>query len=363
MQTVEFRFRALAETEPGAVWRRYFEESWPWYRSWYLSEGEEARPSYAVCARMVREHLPELIPTYERLVELAGGGDLEARALSFWHPPPYLAACSQGVSVTGAAPVLVRNYDYAPSRLEGAVWSTAWGGRRVIGMSDGLWGLLDGMNDAGLAVSLTFGGSRATGLGFGIPVVLRYLLQTCTTVAESRAALSRVPLNLAHNVTVVDARGEVMTAYLGPGREPTFLDVAVATNHQVTVEWQEHAAATRTVERETLMQSLLAAECAAGGVRGCVSRAAPLLERVLTRLRHALHRCVPSTRRACRLPLARWSPLDEDLRGVPAGCPHGASDRGDSSVEGHGAASRTASGRFASPTGRTGDWQTGSRTR
>ncbi len=260
MQTVEFRFRALAETEPGAVWRRYFEESWPWYRSWYLSEGEEARPSYAVCARMVREHLPELVPTYERLVELAGGGDLEARALSFWHPPPYLAACSQGVSVTGAAPVLVRNYDYAPSRLEGAVWSTAWGGRRVIGMSDGLWGLLDGMNDAGLAVSLTFGGSRATGLGFGIPVVLRYLLQTCTTVAESRAALSRVPLNLAHNVTVVDARGEVMTAYLGPGREPTFLDVAVATNHQVTVEWQEHAAATRTVERETLMQSLLAAD-------------------------------------------------------------------------------------------------------
>jgi predicted choloylglycine hydrolase len=116
------------------------------------------------------------------------------------------------------------------------------------------------MNDAGLAVSLTFGGSRATGLGFGIPVVLRYLLQTCTTVAESRAALSRVPLNLAHNVTVVDAGGEVMRAYLGPGREPAFLDVAVAPNHQVAVEWQEHAAATRTLERETLMQSLLAAD-------------------------------------------------------------------------------------------------------
>ena len=39
-----------------------------------------------------------------RLVELAGGGDLEARLLSFWHPPPYLAACSQGVRITGGAP-------------------------------------------------------------------------------------------------------------------------------------------------------------------------------------------------------------------------------------------------------------------
>ena len=38
------------------------------------------------------------------------------------------------------------------------------------------------MNDAGLAVSLTFGGRRALGTGFGIPLVVRYLLETCATV-------------------------------------------------------------------------------------------------------------------------------------------------------------------------------------
>ena len=43
-------------------------------------------------------------------------------------------------------------------------------------MSDCLWGLLDGINDAGLAVSLAFGG-RATREGFGIPLVVRYLLE------------------------------------------------------------------------------------------------------------------------------------------------------------------------------------------
>ncbi|MEZ5912154.1 MAG: hypothetical protein R3D84_07965 [Paracoccaceae bacterium] len=32
-------------------------------------------------------------------------------------------------------------------------------------MSDGLWGLVDGVNDAGLVVSLTFGGRREVGEG------------------------------------------------------------------------------------------------------------------------------------------------------------------------------------------------------
>ena len=49
----------------------------------------------------------------------------------------------------------------------------------MLGMSDCLWGLLDGVNDAGLAVSLTFGGRRDVGDGFAIPLVVRYLLETC----------------------------------------------------------------------------------------------------------------------------------------------------------------------------------------
>ena len=103
--------------------------------------------------------------------------------------------------------MLVRNYDYAPSRMEGIIWSTRLAERRVIGMSDCLWGLLDGMNDAGLAVSLTFGGRRVLGDGFGIPLVVRYLLETCDDVASARESLARLPYALAHNLTVVDARG------------------------------------------------------------------------------------------------------------------------------------------------------------
>jgi predicted choloylglycine hydrolase len=256
MRMLPFTFRALEELELGPAWRAVFEEKWPHYKTWFLREGEGARPSYATSVRMLRAHMPELVPAYERVVELAGGGDLAARMLSLYKPPPYLAACSQGVWTRDGSPLLVRNYDYAPSRFEGLVWSTNLR-KRVIGMSDCLWGLLDGMNEDGLAVSLTFGGRRVLGDGFGIPIVMRYLLETCATVEETKVALVRLPYSLSHNLTVVDASGEVVTAYLSPDREPIFRSFPVATNHQGIVEWPEQAKATRTIEREQTVIGLL----------------------------------------------------------------------------------------------------------
>jgi predicted choloylglycine hydrolase len=257
MRSIPFTFRAMEELEPGPKWREAFELHWPALRRWFLADGEEARASYATSVRMLRAHLPELVPAYERLVELAGGGDLAARMLSIYRPPPYLSGCTQGAWTGEGGPALVRNYDYAPSRLEGLVWHSRLLEHRVIAMSDCLWGVLDGMNDAGLAVSLTFGGRRVLADGFGIPLILRYVLETCSTSADARAVLARVPCNLAHNVTVVDASGEVTTAYLSPDREPVFSRTAAATNHQGFVDWPEQARATRTLEREQHVLELL----------------------------------------------------------------------------------------------------------
>ena len=259
MTMLPFTFRSLEELELGPVWAGVFETLWPHYREWFLRDGEAERPSYATSVRMLRAHMPELLPTYDRLVDLAGGGDLAARMLSLYKPPPYLAACSQGVWTREGGPMLARNYDYAPSRFEGLIWSTDMV-RPVIGTSDCLWGLLDGMNDAGLGVSLTFGGRRVLGDGFGIPLVVRYLLETCETVAHARETLARLPYSLAHNLTVVDRGGEVLTAYLSPDREPIFRSFPAATNHQGIVEWPEQAKATRTIEREQCIVRALEAD-------------------------------------------------------------------------------------------------------
>jgi predicted choloylglycine hydrolase len=62
--------------------------------------------------------------------------------------------------------------------LEGLIWISRLLDREVIAMGDGLWGVLDGINEDGLAVSLTFGGRRVLGDGFGIPLIMRYVMET-----------------------------------------------------------------------------------------------------------------------------------------------------------------------------------------
>jgi predicted choloylglycine hydrolase len=252
-------FGAIEQLEPGPRWAAHFERHWPRYREWFLSEGEAARTSYAESLRALATHMPELVPTYEQVCALAGGGDLEARFLAMWAPPSYLSGCSQGVWLHGGGPVLARNYDYAQHRLEGAILRTRWV-RDVIGTSDCAWGLLDGLNDAGLAVSLAFGGRKVVGSGFGVPLVVRYLLETCETTAAARDVLHRLPYHLAHTLTIVDAAGDVCTAYLSPDRGAELSPSPVATNHQGRVEWAEHATATRSMEREECLVELLGQE-------------------------------------------------------------------------------------------------------
>jgi predicted choloylglycine hydrolase len=246
---MELTFSAYDEDLPGERWKSRFTRDWKAYRQWYLAEGIDVRPTYAVCLRQIKRHMPELLPTYERLCELAGGGDLEARFLSLYCPPAYLTGCSQ-IVWPGVDPILLRNYDYAPNLAEGLILRSKWNGRGVLAMIDCLWGVLDGINDAGLAISLTFGGRRVVGEGFGVPIILRYVLEFCETVAQARSVLSRVPSHMAYNVTLVDRSGAFCTAYLAPDREPLIKQVPIAANHQGRIDWHQYARATSTLERE-----------------------------------------------------------------------------------------------------------------
>ncbi len=249
---MHLKFAAIDEDQAGQKWRALFAAKWPAYERWYLSEGIEARPTYGACSRMLRQYMPELAPTYERLCELAGGGDLAARFLSLYRPPPIVQGCSQ-VVWPGDEPVLIRNYDFSPALCEGTILKSRWTGRRVIAMGDCVWGVLDGLNDAGLALSLTFGGRKTVGDGFGIPVVLRYILEFCDTAAQAAEVLCRVPIYMAYNVTAVDKTGDYITAYVSPGRETLVRSLGIATNHQTQIEWRRHARATATLERERFL--------------------------------------------------------------------------------------------------------------
>jgi predicted choloylglycine hydrolase len=260
------RISAMTEPLPGPRWQHLFAALWPGYRHWYLHADGPPRPTRTVAEGMLAAHMPELLPTYHRLLALveplgpAADLDVAARFLTSWNPPRFLPGCSQlALATTAAGPVLVRNYDYAPELFEGVLRSSAFTGRRVLGMSDCLWGLVDGMSDVGVVASLTFGGRRGAGEGFGIPLVMRYVLEVATSTPHACALLARLPVAMSYNVTVIDAAGVVATALLSPGEPAEFLDSPVATNHRGDVpEDVAHARSLRSVERREVLLALAA---------------------------------------------------------------------------------------------------------
>jgi predicted choloylglycine hydrolase len=174
-----------------------------------------------------------------------------------WCPPAYVGGCSQ-VVLNDPEPSLVRNYDYSPRLLEGTWLASRYCGKRVLAMGDCLWGVLDGINEDGLAVSLSFGGRTTVGEGFGIPVVLRYVLEFASTVADAVSLLGRVPVHMSYSVSLVDRTGTYALVFVTPDRPIEVLTDRVATNHQHQPEWQRHATATRSVERESALRGVLA---------------------------------------------------------------------------------------------------------
>lgn len=255
-------FEAIDEDRPGVKWRSVYDRCWHAYSRWFLRDGLRSRPTYLASVKAIRSHMPELLPAYERIVETAGGGDLEARFLAMWCPPAYVGGCSQAL-LDGPPPALIRNYDYSPKLLEGTWLASRYSGRRTVAMIDCLWGVLDGINENGLAVSLSFGGRTVAGTGFGIPVVLRYILEFARDTKEAIAILKRVPIHMSYSIALLDKTGSHSTVYVNPDRDTEVVAEKVSTNHQHRVEWPRHADATRTVERrKCLNQALTRGEAA-----------------------------------------------------------------------------------------------------
>jgi predicted choloylglycine hydrolase len=200
--------------------------------------------------------MPELVPAWERLADQFGGTDLVARFLSLWQPPPFISGCTQALW-TRERPALIRNYDYPPDLCDAVLLHGRFT-RPTLAMADCLWGALDGINEDGLAVSLAFGGRRAQGQGFGITIVLRYILETCRTAREALAVLRRVPIHLPYNLAVLDRGGDWLTIFLSPDRAPEVRREPYSANRQDATSRPEDTRVADTVRREALLDNVMA---------------------------------------------------------------------------------------------------------
>jgi len=245
---MEFTFRSLFEGKPGSVWQREFQTLWPAYRQWFLRDGERDRPTYLESVQALEKYMPALIPTYETMVELAGGGDHAARFLAQYCPPPLFRGCSQAVYIKDE-PVLVRNYDYSPYVFDGLLMRSHFDQRSVIAMIDCMSGVLDGMNEDGLAVSMSFGGRDEFGKGFGITILLRYILEYATNIKEAIELVKDIPVHGAYNVTLLDRNANCSTLVIAPDQSTRVTNAAIATNHQTGSSWPKYQERVQTALR------------------------------------------------------------------------------------------------------------------
>lgn len=255
---MQLHFSAVSEPGlPGKKWQKLYNTHWAAYNAWLNSKGKAHEPDLKTSQAALKKYMPEMWPTYKRLCKLAKADEVAARFLTGFQPPAYISACSNAV-LSGEEIQLVRNYDYHPNLMEGTQLLSAWNGKKVIATSDCLIGAVDGMNENGLAISLTFGGRKEVGEGFGIPFILRYVLEFCSNVEEAVAALIRIPSHMSYNVTVVDKTGAFKTVQLAPDKEPVVTDAAFTTNYQGSVDWPENAAFNKTLERSAFLEKMLA---------------------------------------------------------------------------------------------------------
>ena len=152
--------------------------------------------------------------------------------------------CSRAARQAVIGGTLVRNYDYHPDRIEATVLNSRLT-RPVLGMSDCLWGLLDGDQrrrpGGGAGVRRAADPRRRVRDHARRPLPAR-------DVRHGRAGDRDAPAPPGPRAVQPHARrpaASAATVFVGPDRAARVGRPAVATNHQEQVDWPEHARATR----------------------------------------------------------------------------------------------------------------------
>ena len=253
------RFIFAKEERPDTAWLTRFLASRDEALRWYFGQGRAVTASARECRAALAVHMPELLSEYDRVCGLVGDDVTAHQILSHYRPPAMEMGCSQAIWLGSGGPALIRNYDYPMDIVSDRFELSAWYGRRLIAKAQRPWGgCLDGMNEDGLAVSCAFGGSPAIGQGFSIIILVRYVLETCTTISDAAETLSRIPIAQSQNVMLLDRTGAYATVYLGPDRTPATVKDYFCTNHQEEVVWPEHAIASGSVKRHEALRTVMA---------------------------------------------------------------------------------------------------------
>ena len=215
-----------------------------------------AKRSFVRASRpAVETHTPDLLAELDGLAD-AGGWESESIA-AIPLALGYDAGCSvvaiSGDHTVDGVPRFGRNYDFYTSFADFAerFRTDPADGLASVGCSDHWTGRQGGINEAGLAIANTFVPNDGPQPGVMFGLATRWVLDTCSTVAEATAFLEDLPHARNTNFVVADTAGAVAVVEASPERVRTTTPddgIAVATNHFITDELRafEPADADRT---------------------------------------------------------------------------------------------------------------------
>jgi hypothetical protein len=195
--------RLFALTPKGRAFLRSKTTRFPW---WFKLQAEH---------RMFAKFAPVL---WEELAGLADelGIPMERAALRFGNDGmrPPIGGCSAAMT----AGVYGRNYDFRPRYYAAQfVLLQASGSYASIGSSHQLTGRLDGMNEHGLMIGLHQVKRSPRFPGLSADLIVRIVLDQCSTTAEAVEKLRQVPHAMQYNYSLLDAGGVASVVEAGPG--------------------------------------------------------------------------------------------------------------------------------------------------
>ena len=239
-----------AQAGPVAATVASYRQLWEWLDPDFdlAHWGGRALASIHAQAPRAAEEIAGIAAGSGRTVEEIAALNARTEVLGAIAPRLDATECSTVVSsAPGRAPLAVQTWDWYPQMRDNwFVWSFATAsGRRVTTLTE--YGVLAkiGVNDAGLGVMLNMLHHTADEqvgeprIGFPVHVLLRTLLETCSSVDEARDLVSSLSFSASSALTVVDSGGDAAsfeTFPEGVGEVKPEAGLLVRTNHFVSAE-------------------------------------------------------------------------------------------------------------------------------
>lgn len=128
--------------------------------------------------------------------------------------------CSCFAAVTNEGVLFGRNHDYFKrfKKFSESSLIEPTGSNKFVGQGDTFIGREDGVNDKGLAVGYTFVDGIASQPGMNFQLVIRGLLEKCSSVQSAIAWLKSLPLSTYQNFVLADRSGALAVVESAPDK-------------------------------------------------------------------------------------------------------------------------------------------------